>query len=921
MTRLTRFVPVLIVLGFLVTAFSADDTKFKIDYTKYTLDNGLEVILHEDRSDPIVSVAILYHVGSNREEKGRTGFAHLFEHMLFQESQHVGQDQFFKKIQNAGGTLNGFTFEDGTCYFEIVPKNALEMVLWLESDRMGWLLSTVTQEAFENQQDVVQNEKRQRVDNQPYGHTNYVIHKNLYPENHPYNWQVIGSLEDLQNATLRDVRNFYEKWYGPNNATLVLAGDFDVEQTKAWIQKYFGEIAAGPPVQEPEVQRVSLDETVRVFHEDNFAKSPELNMVFPTAEEYSEDSYALELLAELLADGKKAPLYKVIVEERKLAPSVSAFQNSMEITGDFRIRVRAFPDTDLEKVEQAIHDAFAMFEEKGFTEDDLKRIKAQVEMDFYQGIESILNKSFQMAFYNEYAGSPDFLSKDLQNTLDVTKQDIWDAYNKYLKDKPYVLTSFVPKDQVELVAENSERFPVVEEDITAEKEQMAKQVSDIEVEKIPSEIDRTVEPSMGPDPLVKVPEIWESELANGLEIYGIEHTELPLVEFSLTFKGGLLLDNPDKIGVANLMTDIMMEGTKNKTPLELEEAIDKLGAEIRMYTTDETIVIQAIALADKFDQVYALFEEILLEPRWDEKEFDRLKRKTIETINRRNSQPSAIASDVFNKLTFGENILAHSTLGTVESVEQISIDNLKNFYEQYYSPSVAYLSIVGDVEQSQVLSTFKALEETWPAREVTYPEFIEQPKPEKAQVYFVDIPGAKQSEIRIGYLSLPYTHEDYYPATVMNYKLGGSFSGNLNLILREEKGFTYGPVYGVCRREIQHHSGIRQDFSRPDAAVPGRHLARGSGIHQERADQIQCAQFRDPQRAARHVGDHRPLRAAARLHQTARADRAEHDPRTPQTTGAEISHSRQDDLPRCRGCRNPTRTAKGVGIRRADSFG
>ena len=230
----------------LIGCFAADQPSLKIDFEKYTLENGLEVILHEDRSDPIASVAIVYHVGSNREEKGRTGFAHLFEHMLFQESQHVGQDQFFKKIQDAGGTLNGFTFEDGTGYFEIVPKNALEMALWMESDRTGWLLSTVTQEAFVNQQDVVQNEKRQRVDNRPYGHTNYVIHKALYPEDHPYNWQVIGSFQDLKNASLEDVRNFYKKWYGTNNATLVIAGDFDVAQTKEWVDKYFGEIKAPP---------------------------------------------------------------------------------------------------------------------------------------------------------------------------------------------------------------------------------------------------------------------------------------------------------------------------------------------------------------------------------------------------------------------------------------------------------------------------------------------------------------------------------------------------------------------------------------------------------------------------------------------------------------------------------------------------
>ncbi|NIR51565.1 insulinase family protein [candidate division KSB1 bacterium] len=771
----------------------AQNSKLKIDYEEYTLDNGLEVILHEDRSDPITSVAVLYHVGSNREVKGRTGFAHLFEHMMFQESQHVGQDQFFKKIQDAGGTLNGFTFEDGTGYFEIVPKNALEMALWLESDRMGWLLSTVTSEAFRNQQDVVQNEKRQRVDNRPYGHTNYVIHKLLYPENHPYNWQVIGSLEDLQNANLHDVRNFFKKWYGPNNATLVIAGDFDVQQTQQWVEKYFGEIKARPEVPEPEVRRVSLSETKRAYHEDNFAKSPELNMVFPTIEEYSKDAYALDLLADLLADGKKAPLYKVIVEGKKLAPSVSAWQNDMEITGDFRIRIRAFPKKPLNEVEQGIFEALTKFEEDGFNDEDLARIKAKTETNFYNSISSILNKSFRLAFYNEYAGSADFIELDLQNILEVTKEDIWRVYNTYIKDKPYVLTSFVPKGQTELIAENSEKFPVVEEDIAAETDEPELEKSELTVEKIPSEFDRRVEPPKGPAPVLSLPEIWQHEYNNGLKILGIEHDELPLVNFSITLKGGLLLDDPNKVGVANLMTDIMMEGTKNKTPIELEEAIDNLGANISMFTTRESIVIRANALSSKFDEVYALVEEILLEPRWDEKEFERIKRETIENINRRNVRPSIIATNVFNKLVYSEDhILANSTLGTQESVENITIDDLKKFYADHYSPSISHVSMVGNISKDQATTAFQSLEEKWPAKEVEFPEYPDPPVIEQARVYFVDVPNAKQSQIRIGYTALKYTDEDYFPATVMNYRLGGSFNGILNLILREEKGYTYG---------------------------------------------------------------------------------------------------------------------------------
>jgi zinc protease len=551
------------VILLLLTACTSQKSELKINYEKYTLANGLEVVLHEDKSDPIASVAILYHVGSNREKINRTGFAHLFEHILFQESQHVGQDQFFKKIQDAGGTLNGGTWEDGTVYYEVVPINALEMVLWLESDRMGYLLSTVTAEAFANQQEVVMNEKRQRVDNRPYGHTSYVIGKLLYPESHPYNWQVIGSMQDLRNATLKDVRDFYQKWYGPNNATLVIAGDFDKAQTKEWVEKYFGEIKSGKKVDDPTPMHVTLSETKRAYHEDNFAKSPELNMVFPTMEQFTNDSYALNLFGELFADGKKAPLYKVIVEEEKLAPTVSGSNNSQEINGHYRVRIRAFPDKNLTDVEKAVLVAFERFETEKFSEKDLSSKKAKTETNFYNGITSILGKSFNLAIYNEHAGSPGFISQDLQGIQNVTSEDIWRVYNTYIKDKSYVLTSFVPKGRTDLIAENSVVFPVEEESIT-DQEKVDVVEEDITIKKTPSNFDRTVEPAKGPASQLKVPTVWQEELANGLRLYGIEHNELPLIEFSLTIYGGMLCDDINKVGVANLMTDIMMEGTINR---------------------------------------------------------------------------------------------------------------------------------------------------------------------------------------------------------------------------------------------------------------------------------------------------------------------------------------------------------------------
>ncbi len=775
----------------IVGCSSKPSTPFTIDYEKYTLDNGLEVILHKDRSDPIVGVAIQYHVGSNREVPGRTGFAHLFEHMLFQESQHVGQDQFFKKIQNAGGTLNGGTNKDGTVYFEVVPKNALEMVLWLESDRMGWLLPTVTQAAFENQQEVVQNEKRQRVDNRPYGHNNYAVIKNLYPADHPYNWTTIGELEDLQNATLKDVRDFYERWYGSNNATLVIAGDINEGQVKKMVEKYFGEIQHGPTVLDPEPQPVTLASTKKVFHEDNFAKSPRLSMVYPTVHQRHTDAPALELLGQLLGDGKKAPLYKIIVEEDKLAPSVASYSRPQEIAGTFNITVTAFSTTNLTDVETAIFTALDKFESDGFTESDLERLKAKYETGFYQSISSALGKGFQLAYYNEYYGSPDAITKDLQNVLDVTMDDVKRVYNEHIKEKNYVLTSFVPKGQTDLVAAGSELFPIEEEQIVENVGKVAG-AGELEVAEISSVFDRSVEPEQGLQPNLNMPMVWRHDYPGNVSLFGANHDELPLINFGIRIRGGMLLDAPDKIGVANLISDMMMEGTVSKTPVELEEAIDALASSISMFTSKETIGMEVTCLKRNFDATLALVEEILFEPRWDEKEFRRIKAEKVEGINRRAAIPSTIASNVFNRLNYGDHILANATMGTEASVAAIELEDLKNYYEANFSADLATVSIVGDIRRSDAVKAFKGLAERWETKDVFFPEYALPEPSSKAQIYFVDVPGAKQSEIRIGYLSMAYTNPDYYPATVMNMKLGGSFSSDINLTLREEKGYTYG---------------------------------------------------------------------------------------------------------------------------------
>ena len=816
-------------------------TKLSIDFEKYQLENGLDVVLHQDKSDPIVSLAIQYGVGSNREKTGRTGFAHLFEHMLFQESENVPQDQFFKKIQDAGGTLNGGTWKDGTIYYEIVPNNALETVLWLESDRMGFLINTVTESAFYNQQEVVQNEKRQRVDNNPYGHTSWVIDKNLYPEGHPYNWQVIGELVDLQNATIDDVREFYNSYYGPNNATLVLAGDFETEDAKALIKKYFGEIKPKTEVAKLEPQPVTLSKTKRLFHEDNFATAPQLNMVWPTPQQYKEDAYALDFLAELISNGKKAPLYQVLVKDKNLTSRTTAYNNSQELAGEFYITITANNGVNLNEVETGIFEAFKILEIEGVSDRDIERIKSGLETNFYNGIGSVLGKSFQLAQYNVFAGDPGFITTDIENIKKVNKEDVMRVYEKYIKNKPFIMTSFVPKGQLTLVTENSTKAPVIEEKIS---ENIAKTIesSKEKISKTPSNFDRSVEPSQGISPKLNIPSSWTTTLGNGMKVYGIEQNEIPTVNFSLVMEGGHLLDDINKNGVANLMTDIMMEGTANKTPLELEEEIEMLGARINMYTTRESIVISANCLVRNFDETLALVEEILLEPRWDEEEFSRIKIKTINEIKRSDANPNVVAGRVYNKILYGENhIFSYPISGTVASVEAITIEDLKTFYYKNFSPSISNFHIVGAITELDSKNNLASIGKKWAAKEVVIPSYLAENNRDKASLYFVDIPGAKQSVLNIGYISMARTDKDFYSAEVMNYKLGGSFSGNVNLILREEKGYTYGARTGFNGSKIKGtfkaSSSVRTNTTGESVSIFKEQIADyKNGISQEDLD-------------------------------------------------------------------------------------
>lgn len=777
---------------------------FKVEFEKYKLDNGLEIVLHQDHSDPVVAVAILYHVGSSREKTGKTGFAHFFEHMLFQNSENVGKGEFFRKIDDLGGTFNGGTWNDGTVYYEVVPNDALEKIMWMESDRMGFLINTVTQLALEREKDIVINEKRQRVDNQPYGHTGYVIDKNLYGDNHPYSWQVIGSMDDIRAATLDDVKEFYENFYGVNNATMVVAGDFNTAEVKTLIEKYFGEFK---PRKKPDAFKpmpAALSANKLFYHEDNFARLPELNMIFPTVENYHPDAYALEVLADLLADGKKAPLYKEIVEKGKLAPRIMVYNNPMELAGKFNIVVRAFEGVNLNDVQAAIDEGLRQFEANGFSESDLQRIKNLRETAFYNSISSLLGKSFQLSQANVFGGDPSKMMEDVKLLNAVTRDDVMRVYNKYLKGASFLATSFVPKGKPELALKGSVRAEVVEEAIENTGSQAeGMEETEEDYPRTPSRIDRSIEPPLGKAPLLNTPDVFKQDFENGMKLYGIESNELPLVQFSIRLMGGQMLDDPQKPGVARMVSEMFMEGTAKRTPEELEEAIGQLGASVNVNASSEFINISANCLVRNYDAVRQIVEEILLEPRWDEAEFERVKQATLGAIAQRNANPNAIAGNVFYSKLYGSNhILSQAITGTEASVNSITLEDLKAYYKKAFSPSVASIHVAGDIQRSKVMASFGNLAKTWKKSEVIIPEYKLPETLPTNRLFFIDIPDAKQSVIMAGSLAMERNHPDYFPSSFVNYKLGEGSGSKLFGVLRLEKGYTYGAYSFFMPRRI-----------------------------------------------------------------------------------------------------------------------
>ena len=772
-------------------------SKLTIDYEKFTLDNGLDVILQVDRSDPIVAVTTVIHAGSNREKPGRTGFAHFFEHMAFNDSENVPRGWNRKAIPDWGGQRNGGTWSDGTIYYEVVPKDAFDKILWIDSDRLGYMINTVTTAALEREKQVVKNEKRQRVDNAAYGYTGEVIRTALYPEGHPYSWTVIGSLPDLQAATLEDLKEFHADWYGPNNVTLSIVGDIDIEETKRKVELWFGEIPRGREVEKPKPQPVTLSETKNLWFEDNFAKLPELRLTFPTVEALNPDEQALDMLARILGGSRNSALYIEVVDEAKLAPNVSAFHRANQIAGEFTIRVRAKPGTDLDDVKAAIETAKAKFEKEGVNATDLERIKAEQETILYNSLSTVLGKSNDLATSNEFAGDPAYSAKTAEKTRAVTAANIRTAYNKYIKDKPYVMTSFVPKGQSELAVSGAERATVWIEEVKADVASEEVSAGDIaEFEKTPTEHDRS-EPPFGELPLLKMPDIWTRTMIDGVTLSGIETNEIPLVQFDITLPGGRWGETAEENGRLSLLANLMNEGTATKTAAELEQAIGLLGSGINVSANSEELTISATTLSRNFEPTVALVEEILTQPRWDTVDFERVKSAALTRIKGREANPNSIATQAYNGLIYGANHpLGRPGGGDAKTVEALELADLEAAHLALLR-SDARLHVVGDINPDRAALALAQLGKSVSPSGAPRAKFDIPPQKNAGKVFFIDVPGSKQSVLRIGKLTAATGDRDFNKIRFTNEKLGGGISGDLAQVLRIEKGYTYGAYSSV----------------------------------------------------------------------------------------------------------------------------
>ncbi len=782
-----------------------------IPYQKYVLSNGLTVIVHEDHSDPVVHVDVTYHVGSAREEIGKSGFAHFFEHMMFQGSDNVGDEQHFKIITEVGGTLNGTTNTDRTNYFETVPSNQLEKMIWLEADRMGFLLDAVTQRKFEIQRETVKNERGQRVDNAPYGLVFELMGKTLYPYGHPYSWSTIGYLEDLNRVNVEDLKNFFLRWYGPNNATITIGGDVTATEVIKMVEKYFGPIPKGPEVKNMKPTPVTMEGDRYVSLVDNYARLPLLTIAYHTVPRFHPDEAPLDALAEIMGQGKNSVFYQEIVKSQK-ALSASASHPTSELGGQFSLRLTPTPGVSLADSKKLIDDAIKAFEVRGVTDGDIEKFVGAFEAQFINGLQSVSGKVSQLAAYQTFTGDPNRIGKELDSYRKVTKQDVLRVYNQYIKGKPSVIVSVAVKGQESNIV-TPDNYSVN----TSVYKVPDYGYAGLKYTKPTDNFDRNKMPGNGPNPVVKVPAFWKKSMDNGVQVIGAENKELPLVTLSLTIPGGHLLQANDtsKVGLARMFAQMMNEDTKNYSAEQMQAELQKLGSSVNVNSGTDMITYSVQTLKKNLDRTLALLEERMLNPKFKPEAFARIQKQTVESFKQRKAQPSIIASDLYDKLSYGSgSILGLSQVGSEYTVKNLTLKDVEDYYANYMTSMGANLVVVGDVTQAEILGKLSFLNKL-PKKEIKLPAVNALPVIDKTKIFLVDVPKSAQTEFRVGGATgLKYDATgEYYRANLANYVLGGAFNSRINLNLREDKGWTYGARSSFTGNkysgEFSFGSGIR----------------------------------------------------------------------------------------------------------------
>lgn len=757
-----------------------------IAYKKYQLDNGLTIVLHEDKSDPLVHVDVTYHVGSAREDIGKTGFAHFFEHMMFQGSQNVADEQHFELITESGGSLNGSTSEDRTNYYQTVPSNHLEKILWLEADRMGFLLPAITKEKFEIQRDTVKNERAQRMDNQPYGLLNERVAEALYPTNHPYSWQTIGYVEDLDRVDVNDLKAFFQRWYGPNNAVITIGGDIDVEQTLAWVKKYFGSIPRGPEVENQEKTLVTLNETRHLTHEDD-VYLPLIQIAYPTVFVRHEDEAALDVLSDILGSGKTSIFYKSLVQTG-VAVQASVGHPCQELACQFNLTALPNPQQSqsLATLEAKLRETLKTFEAQGVSDADIERTKMGMRASTIFGLQSVSGKVSTLAF-NEYtSGDPDRVAADLARYDAVTKADVMRVYERYIKGKESVVMSIVPKGKPELAAK-PQTFEF--------KRSLSIAKSDAYVDRaLPTDnFDRSQIPSAQSAPVVKVPEYWQTQFRNGMDVWGHQTAETPTTLLRINLEGGPLLDAKGKAGLASLTASMMTGSTQTHSEIELANQLSLLGSTISFSAQGRNTVIEVASLTENLDKTLQLLEEMLFKPAFSEAEFNLKKARGIQSLQQRAKRPGALMSQASLQLLYGENNrMGINDRGNSETFAGITLDDVKDFYAKHYNPHMSSVISVSDLNQEVLTSKLEFLK-SWQPKAYDIPPYEAFPAFGGDKIYVVDRPSSGQSIVRILKPFMPYDAlGEQFKTTLMNFPLGGGFNSRINLNLREDKGYTYG---------------------------------------------------------------------------------------------------------------------------------